>query len=169
MQTAAQQEAVRRRLGELIRSKLGELTPSSVRTVSRKARVHYTSLARFLLYPAEKRTMSLRESTLAAAAVALDANPHWVRDGQGQKQLAFWPILLPTLAESVVSDPAEQVRLVLEQVVLLPRMVQVKACRAAVSAMLDVVAEQGQTLDDQAYRCLMRLDAIRRSATRQAG
>jgi hypothetical protein len=169
MQTPVQLEALRRRLGDLVKRKHGDLSPSSVRAVSKKARVHYTSLARFLLYPVDKRTSSLRASTLAAVAVALDANPQWVRDGQGQKQLALWPILLPTAAEAVVSDPAEHVKLVLEQVTTLPRMVQVRACRAAVSAMLDVVAQEGQTLDDQAYRCLMRLDAIRRSSARQVG
>jgi len=167
MQTAVQREALRRRLAELIKKQYGDLNSASVNAVSKKAHVHYTSLARFLLYPEKKRTLSLRERTLDAAAVALDANPQWVRDGQGQKQLAFWPILLPSSAETVVGDPAEHVRLVLDQVATLPRTVQIRAFRAAVAAVLDVVVEEGQTLDDQAYRCLMRLDALRRSAARR--
>jgi hypothetical protein len=121
------------------------------------------------LYPEDKRTLSLRERTLDAAAVALNANPQWVRDGQGQKQLAFWPILLPTSGEVVVGDPAEHLRLVLDQVGAMPPILQVQAYRAAVSAILDVVAGQGQALDDQAYRCLMRLDVLRRPSAREVG
>ena len=170
MQTPAQREGVRRRLVDLIETQYGELSVSTVSAVAKKARVHYTSLARYLLYGKPKRTLSLRDRTLNAVAMVLDANPQWVRDGQGPRQLAFWPILLPSEAEQVIAEPVEQVTLVLNQVRKLPRAVQIRAFRAAIAALLDAVAQEGQTLDDQAYRCLMRLDALRRSGqTRAAG
>src|SRR6266568_334710 len=91
MQTTLQREGVRRRLGDLIRQQHGEVSPSVLVSLSTKARVHYTSLARYLLYPQQKRTRALRRQTLEAVAIALDVNPEWVRDGQGPKQLALWP------------------------------------------------------------------------------
>jgi hypothetical protein len=169
MQTALQQEGVRSRLARLVSSSYGDLTCLSVRQVSKKAHVHYTSLARYLLYPKDRRTASLRRETLDAVAIALDANPQWVRDGQGPRQLTLWPILLRASAETGVSDPVEQMTSVATQVKRLPPRVQVLACRAAVAAMLDVVSAEGETLDDQAYRCLMRLDALRRTPGRRAG
>jgi len=169
MQIAIQRDGLRRRLAELISKRYGGLDSRIVGDVSRKARVHYTSLARYLLYPMEKRTATLRRRTLDAVALALDANPQWLRDGQAPKQLGLWPILLPSSAETAVADPADQVRSVFDQVARLPKAVQIHAYRAAVAAVLDVVVQEGQTLDDQAYRCLMRLDALRRIPSQRTG
>ena len=170
MQTAWQLEGVRRRLGELIRQEHGEVSPSALVLLSAKARVHYTSLARYLLYPQQKRTRALRRQTLEAVAIALDVNPQWLRDGQGPRQLGLWPILLPAPAEGAVANPDEQVPMVLDLIRALPQQVRLRAYRAAVAAVIEVVTSEGKSPGDEAYRCLMRLDALRRSPrTRAAG
>lgn len=168
MQTALQREGVRRRLGDLIRQQHGEVSSSVLGSLSTKARVHYTSLARYLLYPKQKRTLALRRQTLEAVAIALDVNPQWVRDGQGPKQLGLWPLLLPAPAEGAVENPDEQVPMVLDLIRSLPQQVRLRAYRAAVAAVIEVVTGEGKSPGDEAYRCLMRLDALRRSPTTRA-
>jgi hypothetical protein len=168
MQTPLQREGVRRRLGDLIRQRFGDLNPAALSLLSAKARVHYTSLARYLLYPQQRRTRALRRHTLDAVSIALDANPTWVRDGQGQKQLSLWPILLPTSAEGAVTNPDDQVSMVLELVRTLPQSIRFRAYRAAVAAVIEVVTSEGGSPGDEAYRCLMRLDALRRSPAARA-
>jgi hypothetical protein len=170
MQTALQHAGVRRRLGDLIRQRLGQLNPSALASLSAKAQVHYTSLARYLLYPEGKRTLALRRKTLDAVAIAVDVNPQWLRDGQSPKQLGLWPLLLPVSAEAAVDNPHAHVLAVFQQLEALPERVRVKAYRAAIAAVIEAVAGENETLGAEAYRCLMRLDALRRSpATRAAG
>jgi len=168
MQTPLQREGVRRRLGDLVRQRYDELNSSALASLATKARVHYTSLARFLLYPGPKRTRQLRRQTLDAVAIALDTSPQWLRDGQGPKQLGLWPILLPVAAEAAVANPDEQVPMVLEVIRTLPEHVRLRAYRAAVAAVIDVVTNEGSSPGEEAYRCLMRLDALRRAPTRRA-
>jgi hypothetical protein len=163
MQTPLQREGIRRRLADLVRERHKELTCRTVAQVSADARVHYTSLARFLLYSGARRTQSLRDRTLDAVALALDTNPQWLRDGQGPKQLALWPLLLPRVAEGVVADPVEQVRSIIDDVNRLPEPIRVPALRSAVAAILETVTRSGETMGESAYRCLMRLDALQRS------
>jgi hypothetical protein len=163
MQTALQREATRRRLGDLIRERHGELKPSTVGIVAARARVHYTSLARYLLYPTATRTGALRRRTFEAVAMALDTNPQWLRDGQGSQQLGVWPILTPAPAECVAANPDEQIVLVLQQIQALRPPLRLRAYRAAIAAAIEVVTSEGESLGAEAYRCLMRLDALRRS------
>lgn len=168
MQTSLQHEGIRRRLGEVIRQSHGELNAPVVSSLSLKARVHYTSLARYLLYSRDKRTLALRRQTLEAVAVALDVNPQWLRDGQSPKQLGLWPLLLPASAEGSVANPDEQVFAVLREVGALPERIRLRAFRAAIAAVIEVVANEDQSLGDGAYRCLIRLDALRRSPKTRA-
>ena len=167
MQTAAQKEGVRNRLAEAAMATYGELSPSNVTLLAKKSGVHYTSLARYLLYP-EKRTGELRRRTLDAVALALDVNPEWIRDGQSQRQLSFWPKLLQPSAEIAEPNPDHQLGLVLTQVKTLAPPVRVLAYRAAVAAILEAVTNEGANLDGEAYRCLMQLDALRRPQVKLA-
>lgn len=165
MQTPAQIEGVRRRLREAIEIARGEVTTRVVREVSVEAGVNYTTLARYLLWPEAKRTTALRQSTLNAVALAVDADPGWVKEGQGQMQLSHWPLLHKESAESELPDPHGEVLSLLQQLREsdLPDAVRVRAYRAAVSAIIEEVAAEGRTVGHTAYRSLMRLDSLRRS------
>jgi transcriptional regulator with XRE-family HTH domain len=164
MQETGELLTIRDRLTELIRGKYGKVAKATVRAVCKEAGVHYTTLARYLLVE-ENRTESLRPSTLRALANALDANLGWILDGKGHIQGSLWPILHRDSAESEVPDPHAQVLAVMEQlrdIPDLPESVRLRAYRAAVSAVIDVVSAERRTIGHNAYRCLMRLDALRR-------
>jgi hypothetical protein len=162
-------ESERDRLAELVVAKYGPVSKETVRRLAKDAGVHYTSLARYLLYTREqKRTSQLRTATLSAVAVRLESTLEWIRDGQGSKQLGLWPILVSTTAETRAVSPAELLSAVLAQIAALPEDVQIRASRAAVAAALEVAVSEGRPLNDQAYRCLLHLDAMRRAKARIA-
>jgi hypothetical protein len=163
MQTGLQREGTRRRLATLIRERFGDVNPASLAELAAKARVHYTSLARYLLYPASKRTTALRQQTLSAVAMALDTNPVWLRDGQGAQQLGVWPLLTPSAGDCSAADPEEQIEVALTHLRALKPQLRVRAYRAAIAAAIEVVTAEGENPGDETYRCLIRLDALRRS------
>ena len=156
------------RLREAVKGRYGSLDREALSRLARDAGVHYTTVARLVLYPKSRRTTFPRRSTLNAIALALDVNPGWLSEGQGTQQLGLWPILLPVGAESTVGEPVEQVRVVVRHLTSLPDWLLLKACRAAISAALEVVVSNGAMVSPEVYRCLMRLDALHRSLQKPA-
>lgn len=100
--------------------------------------------------------------------MALGRNPGWLRDGQGTRQLGVWPLLTPAHAECDAADPDAQIAIAIEQLRTLEAPLRVRAYRAAISAAIETVAGSGSALGDEAYRCLMRLDAIRPKGAKRA-
>jgi hypothetical protein len=164
MQTAAQREGMRKRVAELVRERYGSTDSAALRQLSVKARVHYTSLARYLSYSQPRRTATMRRQTLSAVAMALDVNPQWLVDGQATQQLGVWPLLTPATADCTAADPDEQMVIAVAQLRALAPHLRVRAYRAAIAAAIDAVTNEGASPGDETYRCLMRLDALRRVA-----
>lgn len=162
---------MRSRMRKVIADRYGDWSPASLRDLAASARVAYTTLARFVAYKEpERRTQSLRPAVLRAVALALDIRPEWLLDGQGDQQLGFWPILVSEEAESEISSPIDQVLTALRGLEHLTPETVLRACRAAVAAMLDTSSSQGEVMPAEAYRCLMRLDALQRTQhVRRAG
>lgn len=156
--------SMRARLRELITEQYGDWNPPSLRRLAAASRVTYTTLARFVAYeePA-RRTRSLRPSVYRAIALALDVRAEWLVDGQGDQQLGLWPILVSEDPEGEIKSPSEQVLTALEALEKLTPSTAMRGCRAAVAAMLESAALSGEMMPPEAYRCLMRLDAMQRN------
>jgi transcriptional regulator with XRE-family HTH domain len=105
-------------------------------------------------------------NTLRTLAAALNTTVAWLRDGVHEEQLDAFAATIPSVEEAKKADPLEKVRVLLNELRFLPREAQVKACRAAVSAMLDALAGAGQMVPE-AYQSLVYLDGIG-SVTRSA-
>lgn len=166
--TAGETGGMRTRLRQCIEERYGEITPKALRELAAAARVNYTTLARYLRYPTERSVQAPRARTLNQICLALDIRPEWLREGQGTQQLAFWPILLPSDAETEIPEPAELVRRALDNLRNLPPAVQRRACREAVSAMINTVASEGVMMPTEGYMCLMHLDALQRKRQSRA-
>ncbi len=104
-------------------------------------------------------TKNPRRSTLLGLAVSLNTTVEWLRDGVDAQQLDAFAITIPTPREAELVDPTIKVRMVLESMKSYPRDLQVRACRAAVSAALNVVAAAGQLMPE-AYQSLAFLDGV---------
>jgi hypothetical protein len=155
--------AIRTRLHTVIRKKFGTVDQATVRQVAMRAGVSYSTLARFLIYEGDGRTRLLRRRTLHDLAVGLDVNTAWLLDGQGTQQLGIWPILSSTSAETTTQRPLDQVQIVVDLLGQLPDRVLTRVCRAIVSTILATVVSNDAIMPAEAYRCLMRLDALHRS------
>lgn len=163
------QTGLRERLTTAISAGLGSIEPSTLRRLAKRARVSYTTLARFVRYDAGKsrsgrpRQVSgkLRRATLEALAVQLEVTADWLETGAGSRQLGLWPILVANEAETKPADPIVELRSVAEQLDHLPEDVRVKAARAAVAAILEVTVDCNCSVGAPAYRSLIRLDALR--------
>jgi hypothetical protein len=167
--TRRQLDAQKKRITDRLVELRGELNRDAVAWLSVKSHVHYTTLARYFLYSGKAATNALRDRTLQGVAMALEHNPGWLRDGQGTRQLGVWPILTPAQAECDVADPDTQITIAIEQLRTLEMSLRVRAYRAAISAAIETVAGSGSSLGDEAYRCLMRLDAMRKKPAKRAG
>lgn len=159
---------LRDRLVQCITDKYKSCDSAAVRQLADSAHVSYTTVARFVIYEpmpkgrAKTRqvTSYLRQSTIEALAVKLEVSATWLRDGQEPKQLGLWPILVAGTAETKPADAAAELRLVFELLRDLPDHVCIKAARAAVAAILEATVRNGCTIGPEAYRSLMRLDAL---------
>jgi hypothetical protein len=165
MQTPKQLAGQRDRFTALLREARGEVNSAAVAWLSKESHVHYTTLARYLLH---RQTKELRAQSRDAVAMVFGVNPAWLRDGQGSRQLSVWPILTPSRAECEIPDPDAQIDAVIRQLRLLDESIRIRAYRAAISAAIESVAAAGMSLGDEAYRCLMRLDAIRQRTSERA-
>lgn len=159
---------MRDRLATLIKERYGDLGSKEIAVLSRESGVSYTTLARFLIYRKRKQTKLLRRSTVDRLAIALRVTPSWLVDGQGAQQLGFWPALTPTAAEMEIQKPAEHLAFVMERLKELPPQVLIRTCRAALSAAVEALSREGLMAPQEAYRCLMRLDALQTEANRHA-
>ena len=159
----ALQQTVRPRVERLIEERYGAVTKEAIRLLAEAADMPYTTIARFLGYTATP-TQTMRRSNLAKLAVALDTSETWFLDGQGAEQRGLWPIVVHYQPEPGEVEPVEQVETVLGHVARLPKLVALKACRAATAAILEVVVSNGTMVPGEAYECLVRLDAQHRTA-----
>lgn len=159
---------MRDRLATLIRERYGDLGSKEIAILSRDSGVSYTTLARFLKYGEHKQTKALRRSTVNRLAIALRVTPSWLIEGQGAQQLGFWPTLTPTAAEMEIQKPAEHLAFVMERLKELPQQVLIRTCRAALSAAVEALSREGHMAPQEAYRCLIRLDALQSEENRRA-
>jgi hypothetical protein len=163
------QKGLRERLMAEITSKHVDISrKDAVKAVARSAGIEYSTLARYLLYD-PPRTYKLRNRTVDSLALVLDVNPAWLHDGQSPKQLSLWPILVAAEPETSPSDPIEQLERVIVDLRQASPDICLLACRAAISAILDVAVTRGTAFSADSYRSLMRLDAsCRRDVERLA-
>jgi transcriptional regulator with XRE-family HTH domain len=101
-------------------------------------------------------------STLRRLADRLNVTVEWLRDGARFQQLDAFAIALPTPQEAETADPATKLVVLLKTLEDYSRDVQVRACREAVSAILDVLASAGELMPE-AYQTLAYLDGLGRA------
>lgn len=155
------QTSLRQRLSELVQQRWGRIESGSIRELAADAGVAYTTLARFLLYDGERATHSLRRDTIVSVALALDVNPNWLAEGRGSRQLGLWPVLVDG-QDVEARDPVDELVSALQEVRDLPEELKLRACRAALASMLDVVVSRGGRVTGPLYNHLIRLDAQHR-------
>lgn len=150
---------IRNRLTQAIERELGELSPATVAKVAERANLRYTTLARFVLYEEPKRTLQLQQRTVLAICKALDLNPDWLLDGEGARQLGFWPMLLPDTFKEKPSA-VEEMRTVFEfatQITDSPA--RTRICRAIAGACIEASVREGIAVPVQVYTSLLRIDS----------
>lgn len=158
------EEGLRRRLRAAVEQRYGEVRTDSLASLAEQAGVHYTVLAKFLLYDAPKqRTHDIQERNLRKIALALDTSTQWLRFGVKAQQRDMWLFALPAEEPSEPTDPGDEVRTMLQELRRLPRAVQVRACREAVATILGVVSASGAEVSREGYSSLMRLDQLQRA------
>jgi hypothetical protein len=82
-----------------------------------------------------------------------------LRDGVAAEQTDVFAVAFPSKEEAGNADPTLQVSAAIQRLRHYPRELQVRACRAAVAAMLDVVASAG-LLMPEGYQSLAYLDGM---------
>ena|SRR5467141_4090302 len=157
---AAQAKLFKDRLRALIIERYGGVRSKTIATLCRDAGISYTTLARFVMYSGSKRTACVRHVTINRLAIALRVTPAWLADGQGAQQLGFWPTLTPSTAEMEIQKPVDHIAFVMERLKELPEPILIRACRAALAAAVETLSREGHMAPQEAYRCLMRLDAL---------
>lgn len=150
-------------------SEYGEVTTETVRALAEKASLSYSTLARYLLYEPPNRTESLRRSSVVAVARALDLNPNWLRDGQGSRQLGLWPVAVSDVEPDDDVEPLAELRRSLLCLEDLPKELQLRASRAALSAILETVVENDGELRGELYEALVKVDAAHRGIRSEMG
>lgn len=164
MQNRPRQRGTRARLQALLEesSRYGGVSTQSVRKLATDADLSYTTLARYLLYDPPERTETLRRSSLTSIAHALDVNPNWLRDGQGSRQLALWPVAVRDVEPDDEVDPLSELRRAIDSLADLSADVRLAASRAGINAILRTVVERGAEPKDDVYEALLRVDASHR-------
>lgn len=158
------EEGLRKRLRAVVEQRYGKVRTDSLASLADQAGVHYTVLAKFLLYEAPKqRTHDIHERNLRKIALALDTSTQWLRFGMKAQQRDMWIFALPAEDSSGSADPADEVTTMLRELRRLPRLVQIRACREAVATILAVVSASGAEISHEGYSSLMRLDQLQRA------
>jgi len=160
---------LKNRLLEKIKEKYGSTTTQALRSLARDARVDYTTLARFLLYSADRRTSVPRRRTVASLALALDTTSEWLTSGVKAQQRDIFPFVLPVdHGTPATSDPLELLETLLEGLRSLPRPVQIIACRDAAASVLAATTHNRRMLPAKAYLAMMQLDAMQAGGDNKA-
>jgi len=158
------EEGLRKRLRAAVEQRYGEVRTDSLASLAARAGVHYTVLAKFLLYEAPKqRTHDIKEPNLRKIALALDTTTQQLRFGLQTQQRDMWLFAVPDEGSTEDADPGDEVRAMLHDLRRLPRAVQVKACREAVATILGVVSASGAEVSREGYGSLIRLDRLQRA------
>jgi hypothetical protein len=155
------QRHLRNRLRRMIHDEYGDVTTEALRDLAGRTGLSYTTLARFLTYEGKGSTRSLRNGTIAALSRVLDVRTDWLRDGQGSRQLGFWPRLDPADADALAvetGDLDDLHRVIGLLAELPPGSIRTRVCRAAVGACIDAAAREGVPLSEEVYGALVRLD-----------
>lgn len=147
----------------------GGVTRKALREISDESDVAYTTLCRFFVYRRDRRdrspgkrfhTETLRNSTLSRIAKRLNEDVTWLRTGELSEQLPLGPLLSVEEVESARTSPLETLGIVTSFLAESRNIeLQVRAARAAVNAMMHVVAESGVPLPLETYKALASLDA----------
>lgn len=132
----------------------------SVKWLAKKSGITYTTLARLLLDSYAKRTSAPRHATVDRLARALRANTAWIETGQGVEQRSFWPAAVPEDEETQKADPISTVCALLTALRELPDPLRNRAYRSALASAIDTLSQQGHRPSEEAYECLMQLDAL---------
>jgi transcriptional regulator with XRE-family HTH domain len=111
-------------------------------------------------------TRKPHSSTLSRLAEHLGTTAQLLRHGVDTQQTDAFAVAFPSREEAGNADPTLQVSSTVVSLRRYPRELQVRACRAAVAAMLDVVASAGQIMPE-GYRSLAYLDGMQRTTTAQ--
>jgi hypothetical protein len=152
---------LKKRLDQQIRSKHGAVSKPILRRLAQEARVNYTTLARFLLYPAERSTGIPRHRTIASLALALDCSAEWLESGVNAPQRDIFPFALPVdHATPTTDDPIELLKVILEGMRDLPSSVRTLACRDAAAAVIAATTHNRRMVPPKAYLAMMQLDAM---------
>lgn len=154
----ALQRSLNERLTDLIEERWGGVDSSAVRELADEAGVAYSTLARLLLYEGKQATRSPRRRTINSVARALDVNPNWLADGKGSRQLGLWPVILDDDDVEDVQAPVDELASALQELQGLPAEIQLRACRAALASILNVVVTRGGRVTGTLYNHLIRLD-----------
>jgi hypothetical protein len=109
-------------------------------------------------------TRKPHSSTLSRLAEHLGTTAQWLRHGVAAEQTDAFAVAFPSKEEAGNADPTLQVASTLRSLRRYPRDLQVRACRAAVAAMLDVVASAGQLMPE-GYQSLAYLDGMQSTTT----
>ncbi len=158
-------EGLRARLTAAVEGQYGEVRTDTLSSLAKRAGVHYTVLAKFLLYETpQQRTHDIHERNLNRIALVLDTSTQWLRFGMKTLQRDMWLFALPKDEPTADADPGDEVRAMLREISKLPRAVQVRACREAVATMLGVVSASGAGVSQEGYSSLIRLDQLQRAA-----
>lgn len=158
------EEGLRKRLRAAVEKRYGEVRTDSLAALAAQSGVHYTVLAKFLLYEAPRqRTHDIHERNLRKIALALDTSTQELRFGVRTQQRDMWLFAVPSEEPTESVDPGDELRAMLRDLRRLPRAVQVRACREAVATILGVVSASGAEVSREGYGSLIRLDQLQRA------
>lgn len=158
-------EAVRSHLCALVEQRYGGLSRDALRRAAREAGIEYTTLARYFgVYTNGRQTRRLQASTLRSLLEVLQADPPARPGGRAHEQIDLWPVLVRPEPEAFLPDPITRLNELMAHVRSLPYEVRVRACRAAVSAVLASVADMGESVPDDSYELLRQMDSLQRDA-----
>jgi AcrR family transcriptional regulator len=151
-------ERFREVLTGLIEARYGSLTRTTLRQLASSAGLQYTTFARYFgFYGPAHQTKRLQHASVGAVLQALGVETEPVSETPSEKQLDLWPALVGPDPEP---DPFTALEEVLGHLRRYAKPAQVIACRAAISAILTSLAENGQAAPLDAYDCLRQVDEM---------
>lgn len=163
---AVDPEGLRERLWGKAQERWGEDRSRTLGCLAKEARVDRSTLHRILV---GGKTRKPHGDTLERVAKAVGVAPDWLLYGPGSPQLALLSAESEPDQSAGAGEPADQVLAALRSIEHLPRDVRIRACRAAVTALLSSVASDGTPAPAEGYRILMILDALQSPPPKRTG